>query len=491
MRIEEIAKKYAKSMPGYELVKYCECACPVYKMDLNITMQKKKELGIVQEFCLKFLSNEIKEIEEISKFLGLDKNIIYDNIVELNRLDLVKVNSENDVLITPKGRNVLAELNLLVPEELNIQIYADGLTKNIFMSNVKFYNVKEAKKFNLRILKPYKTRDELKDIKKNAVSRIIKKYNKEHAKDDKYDGNILSINSINKSYLEYKKLNILVFCSIDREEMDIKVFEKGDRVPEYEEIILKMQNNSIKQIDLDENIIFEDVNEQNSFTQKLPKDIIDNALEHEKNREKVEEEVGKIEAEIKESENILSEDFIDSEEKYRLVERIRALEKEISTLKNKLNSEQRVVHTYEHRELLVKTLKNAKEFVIVVSPWIKKSGLDSEIENLIKQAIGRKVSVYIGYGISDKEDSDKEIIYRLNKIKEKNSRLKITRLANTHEKVLVCDRDFMVVTSFNWLSFKGNPKWGFRQELGIYTEHQEVIKSIILNLEERMDMSIS
>ena len=491
MRIEEIAKKHAKSMPGYELVKYYECACPVYKIDLNVTMQKKKKLGIVQEFCLKFLSNGIKEIEEISKFLGLDKNIIHDSIVELNKLDLVKINSENDVLITSKGKEILAELNLLVPEELNMQIYVDGLTKNIFMSNLKFYNVRELKKSNLSMLKPAKTRSELENIKEKDISRIIKKYNKEYAKDDKYDGNLLSVNYINKSYFEYKKLNILTFYNDDREEIDIKVFEKGDRVPEYEEIILKMENENIKQIDLDKRIIFEDMDEKECFTQKLTKDIIDNAWEYEKNKKNIEEKIEKIETEIKENEDILSEELIDLEERYTSTQMVRVLKEEVNLLKSQLNSKDRIIHTYEHRELLVNALKKAKEFVVIVSPWIKRSGMDSELENLIKQAIGRKVSVYLGYGISDKEDSDKEIIQRLNRIKEKSRRLKIIRLANTHEKVLVCDRDFIVVTSFNWLSFRGNPEWGFRQETGIYTEHKEIIQSMILSLEERMGVSIS
>lgn len=490
MRIEDIAKKHANSIPGYELVKYYECACPIYKIDLNITMQKKKKLGIVQEFCLKFLSNDIKDIEEISKFLGLDKNIVYDSIVELNRLDLVKIDSESDVSITLKGRDILAELNLLVPEDLNIPIYVDGLTNNIFMSNVKFFNVKEVKRSSMSMLKPANTRHEMEEVKEKDISRVIKKYNKEYSNDDKYDGNLLSINHINKAYFEYKKLNILTFYNKDREEIDIKVFEKGDRVSEYEEIILKMQNENIKQIDLDKKIVFEDINEDECFTQKLTKDIINSAWEYEKNKKNIEDKIDKIEIEIKENEEILSEELIDLEERYTATQMVRVLKEEVNLLKSQLDNKNRIIHTYEHRELLINALKTAKEFVVIVSPWIKRSGLDYELENLIKQAIGREINVYIGYGISDKDDSDKEIIKRLNKMQEKNNRLKIIKLANTHEKVLVCDREFVVVTSFNWLSFRGNPEWGFRQETGIYTEYKEVIQSMILSLEQRMNILI-
>ena len=37
---------------------------------------------------------------------------------------------------------------------------------------------------------------------------------------------------------------------------------------------------------------------------------------------------------------------------------------------------------------------------------------------------------------------------------------------DTHAKVLVKDSDFFVITSFNWLSFRGDPSKAFREEWG-------------------------
>ncbi|MDY3208422.1 phospholipase D-like domain-containing protein [Clostridium baratii] len=492
MRIEELAKKHAHSMPGYELVKYSEDACPIYKIDLNITMQKKKKIGIVQEFCLKFLDCGIENIEEVSKFLGLDKNIIYDSIVELNRLDLVKTYSEKDVSITSKGKEVLRELNLLVPEEINLPIYVDALTNNIFMSNAKFLNSKDIKRSHMHTLKSANSRVTMEDINEKEVSRVIKKYRKKYLNDDKYDGILLSVNHINKAYFEYKKLNILTFYNKEREELDIKVFEKSDRVPEYEEIILKMQNNNVKQIDFDRKIQYDnvDIEEKDYFTVKLSENIINKAWEYEKNKQNITQKIDKIEREIKENKEILSEELSDLEEKCTATQMVRILKEEVNVLKSQLDSKNKIVHTYEHRELLINSLKRASKFVVIVSPWIKRSGFDTELENLIKQTIGRNVKVFIGYGISEKDNSDKEIIKKLNKIQEKNNKLKVIKLANTHEKVLICDNEFVVVTSFNWLSFKGNPDFGFRQETGIYTENKEIISNMILSLEQRMNVSI-
>ena len=62
--------------------------------------------------------------------------------------------------------------------------------------------------------------------------------------------------------------------------------------------------------------------------------------------------------------------------------------------------------------------------------------------------------------------------------KKYGTKLLLVKLSNTHEKVLIKDNEYMVITSFNWLSFKGSPDKGFRQETGYYTESKEVIKQI-------------
>ena len=60
----------------------------------------------------------------------------------------------------------------------------------------------------------------------------------------------------------------------------------------------------------------------------------------------------------------------------------------------------------------------------------------------------------------------------------------------THEKVLIVDNKYSVITSYNWLSFGSNPNWGYRQETGIYSESQKVINKLKRSLSERMRIDI-
>lgn len=44
----------------------------------------------------------------------------------------------------------------------------------------------------------------------------------------------------------------------------------------------------------------------------------------------------------------------------------------------------------------------------------------------------------------------------------------VVKLGDTHAKVLISDSSWAIVTSFNWLSFKGSRKLEFRDERGMY-----------------------
>ena len=171
---------------------------------------------------------------------------------------------------------------------------------------------------------------------------------------------------------------------------------------------------------------------------------------------------------------------------------IHEIQQQIDEREDEREGATKILSTYDHRPLLIKALNEAHNSVIIVSPWIKRGGLNNEILSLIRSAVNRGINITIGYGISQKKDSDKLVLEELNKIaKNKNKgKLQIVALNNTHEKVLIMDNKFLVITSFNWLSFGGDPKRGFRQETGIYTESIESILDMKADLSKRMDISL-
>ena len=56
--------------------------------------------------------------------------------------------------------------------------------------------------------------------------------------------------------------------------------------------------------------------------------------------------------------------------------------------------------------------------------------------------------------------------------------LEVIDLESIHHKVLVCDRRFCVISSFNWLSYRGDLDDGFRQEVGCVVEGEEKVEEL-------------
>lgn len=485
--IEKLAEKYKDSVPEGNLVKYVYAAFPVYKVHLNITLLKKKDIGLIEEFILKLLDIEINDINEMSNVLGIDTKLITDSIGILFKDNLVAILNDKPK-ITDKGKDVLRNSKLVVPEQVSFHFLIDGFTGEALPHKASF-TAKEVKSKDFHVLLPDKEMPVLKDIGFNDISRLIKKYKSEFL-DDTFNGDLISINKIEKAYTMYKKRNLLIFLNKNNN-LDIKVFDGFDREVEYENILLKMQESGINQIPLDRKDIIDQSDLNKALTQLISGEVIKQAelnnIES-KNTKIKENTVTRL---ISEHEFLLKNpDELPEEEVYSKTQEIKALRKQLDEIQHNKETSTRLVETYEHRSILINALKKAQKIVVILSPWIRFSGFDTELQNEIINALKRGINVIIGYGIAEKDDSDPRAVEKLDNMRKKpyGKKLIFKKLGNTHEKVLLVDGEYVVITSFNWLSFRGNPNWGFRQESGIYTENKEAINQVIDSINLRMDI---
>lgn len=120
--------------------------------------------------------------------------------------------------------------------------------------------------------------------------------------------------------------------------------------------------------------------------------------------------------------------------------------------------EGKTLETSEHKSYLLYVLKNAKNAIYIHSPWVRHNVLQ-EYEKDIESALKRGIKVAIKYGLKPRNKTDKTPIDTESKTlfdkwsKEYSNFRAITD--NNHSKILICDSEFMIVGSFNWLSFGG------------------------------------
>lgn len=81
----------------------------------------------------------------------------------------------------------------------------------------------------------------------------------------------------------------------------------------------------------------------------------------------------------------------------------------------------------------------------------------------------------IAYGYEENDTkTDPASVRKLTNLADRyRDKLSFTRLKSTHAKVLVYD-DVWVTTSFNWLSFKGDPERTYRMEEGSLVRNRQI-----------------
>ncbi len=105
--------------------------------------------------------------------------------------------------------------------------------------------------------------------------------------------------------------------------------------------------------------------------------------------------------------------------------------------------------------------------------------------------------MWIAYGINKdgghgrgkvKDEGDREAERKLRRLGDDYPDLfHMTRLGDTHAKILVCDSRFSIATSYNWLSFKGDEQLEFRDERGYYVGLSEHVDELFESYRERFD----
>jgi hypothetical protein len=140
----------------------------------------------------------------------------------------------------------------------------------------------------------------------------------------------------------------------------------------------------------------------------------------------------------------------------------------------------REIDTFEHNKILEDALLSSAKRLLIISPWITRAVVNTTFLSRLERLLRRNVIVHIGFGYGkESEDtrSDKRSIQSLANLSNRFQNLTFTRLKNTHSKILVCD-DMVVTTSFNWLSFAGDPDRTYRMETGTEVKNADYANGV-------------
>ena len=139
------------------------------------------------------------------------------------------------------------------------------------------------------------------------------------------------------------------------------------------------------------------------------------------------------------------------------------------------------------RAKLRKSLKEANQNLIMVCPWVSQNAVDPYIQQDIQETLNRNQGVKIHIGWGNLYDIEKSGIQSLQDLLTNNAisifqkfeRIQL-KLLGTHEKFLICDDKWALITSYNFLSASDFRR---EREIALLTYDKNIIADLINHYE--------
>jgi hypothetical protein len=402
----------------YTLYDIQEFYYPFYRIKCNCIFREKNKISIVEENFLEAIRCGIKDYQSLEQFLALDKEI-FEEVAGKLHIDNLFI--ETPLLqLTEHGKKILEDGSKLNSVENEESVILDGITgdtSNEYIEDEK-KNDKSKNKNQLKVQIPYPKNETLGRLINNKALQTI--LFEEIKKKDKKEKEIYEIKEIVGKPFKINKKYFSLFFKNDENPKKILIIKDGNPDDTMTEIINKIAQDGKNLFDLSRDAQAEN---KKLFEQK----------------------------------NIY----------------------EYSQIDNLTNGTQ--LSTYEHPKFFEYAFKYSKKEVVIISPWIRWE-IIKEKKDAIENALKRKVEITFFYGMGKKDDLDKKSKeFFIDMQKEYPNLLKFSTNndINDHSKIIICDRDWMVTTSFNWTSFKGDENREERKERGSFiNDRSEVLKTI-------------
>lgn len=449
MSLEQILEQASTARPGYELAAFREAGLPVYVLTLRVLTLEQKPLGPIDEGVLRAVQAGLSAPEQLVSFLGLSANVLNPVLAGLTTTEQVNYSravgeSAAKVTLTAKGRTTLVELSTTRPQERTVRVCFDALTKQLlFISPEQLFKPRELKEMGfVEVPVGQAKRPEVEDISLQEFDRFLQL--QRAGLEEKRE--LLAIRRVERRELHFLGCVMAFYRSqADRNEVDVAFWREDGPALEHE----------------------------NRFRALGGPELVGAKLLTTEST---------LPAPAYQSQPIESKSQAPSSAAAPTAAAAAAAaepERQPSPAVE-VDDPQTVqsVLCHEHPALLRRALLKSRKRLLIISPWIRHQVVNWEFVASLEALLRANVTVHIGYGLDDGEGAVKgapgqskiPITERAEKdlrsLEGKYKNFHLVYVGNTHRKLLVSDDEFAVTTSFNWLSFRGDPKDKPRDEYG-------------------------
>lgn len=472
-----------------------EAGIPIYFIRLQMEVLEPQELSSFEIYMLHAISLGINTREGIARLLGVDDRDLVSPGAALLKSEFIvqgmpELGGSRPIALTEKGRQALGDKKAPpVPVRKSAQLHFNALTWKAIPLEAKTWTAEQMEKEGLLVLPPQQyDPPTLGDFTVKDVAQTL--YDVSSFQNKEITA-LLELKKVSQEYLA--PVTVIALRDPASREQRVAVYRRG-MLQQAESDVLQRLFETGKFHFPDDAVVLE--GKQFTVPASLPPAlvrIVTDLMEDE-------EVVRQIKMNLSDSRNRRGTTQ-DRAEREVLENQIRLLEAELRAKSDESErlqlllkqSQGTFLRTEEHRAVLERALKEARDEIIIISPWMNRRTCDDALCDLVAEAVSRGVRIRIGYGITERPgDLDagrnraiaQRVIRALRESVAQKARgeqenlLTIQKTRGTHRKILVCDRTFGVLGSFNWLSYRGDPDKEYRNETSILLREPATIEEL-------------
>ena len=450
------ASRFATCRPGYRLLRCEDAALPFSVITATALLQVRRSMPPIEEFVLRSIENGVATQDGITELLGLDGDLVAKTLTRMWQADLIDTPGNSNgrgLTLTPRGRAAITELSVTLPQEQEIFFLFDRiLLQPSSQRHLGLLSRRDAEERGYLLIRPANAKVvELQALKIREVNEALQ------AAAGSDLAELLVLKESLRQQLQFLPCNLLVFESDDSTKHAVEVVVDGRLEQELgvalEKLGLERHLGLRFEKSATENVA--EIEPIKAFEQHLPeppkrtvRQAVDLSLLI---------EVDKAEVAVNREPELVQAG---------------APQQSITGRPPEVEAVQiRNIDTFEHPDYLAEALATCERRLLIISPWVKSSVVDRHMLSDLRAVARRNVLIHVSFGDGREDQHDEDAVERLRRLADDYPNFVVADVGRTHGKVLIWD-DNQIITSFNWLSFRGDRHRTYRQEVGTLVKNQ-------------------
>ncbi|WP_435210375.1 phospholipase D-like domain-containing protein [Streptomyces sp. bgisy034] len=430
-----LAVRFGNARTGFDLVGIVDAALPVARITAEVLAQDSKDIPLLEEYVLRLVDQGVQTPESIAGFLGLDVAMVNQTVAVLFGSDDLRWTAPVPgtapvprLRLTEKGRFTATKAAAIVPVRVSQSLVFDQMLWRASPYSRRSTIARDVATEAGMIMLPTARSGPVEDgeVTAEEITTLLQ----EHGTTTR---EVLQVKSIVQTRTRHVlPVKLLVYADAERVDIELGVVIDGELSDRHEIELIGL--GGAKGLGIN--------------------------VEPESERPPLEPDLEKARIPLQEvTQKRAEQAAVQLNSPAPLPPDPKALEPQAEEI--------RAIGVFEHPELLDEALTSARKRILIISPWITGAIVTTAFIGRLERRLQRGVKVDIAYGYDDSENrTDPNAIRRLNNLAARYpEKLHVARLKSNHAKILFFD-DAWVTTSFNWLSFKGDPDRTYRVEEG-------------------------